>query len=371
MVQGTYQYTATGRYNQNQMTGNTKGFLRILARYIEGSSSQEEKRIMDTWYASMDQPEARDLDEDGKKQLEEKLWGRIQTERYNKPETVVGAARTGFGPYLKLATAASVLLVLGFLYFFSDLRRPANPLFANISSQEVALLSEVTNTGSSPKVIRLVDGSHVTLQRGATLYYPRQFNTTSRKVYLEGNAFFDIAKNPKSPFLVFSGDIVTKVLGTSFTIESNSMSGNIEVAVLTGKVIVEKASVGKEAFDTVTEGVVLTPNKKVIFLPESEKYITGIVDKPVFVEVPEPGAFIFEEASLSEVIEKLEKAYGVEIKLENASIANCPVTADLSNESLFVKLEILNALLNTKSTVKDAAILMTGGACAAFKSNQS
>jgi len=353
------------------MKKNTKGFLKILRRYMEGSSGREEKQIMDVWYASIEQPNVRDLDSEDRNQLEEKLWGRIQKGRHDKSEPVVVARKPFFMPYLKLVSAASVLLVVGFLYFYSDLNRSANPLFKNLSRQEWATLSRIENTVSSRIVIRLIDGSHVTLEKGAALYYPRVFSASSRKVYLEGNAFFNVAKNPQKPFLVYSGDIVTKVLGTSFTVRKNSTSGNIEVAVLTGKVIVEKARTSEETFDPRTNGVYLTPNKKVTFSPESEKYITGIVDKPVFIEAPEPGAFIFEEAALSEVIEKLEKAYGVEIKLENENVANCPVTADLSNESLFVKLEIINALLHTKSIVKDATILMTGGGCAPFKANQS
>ena len=338
---------------------------------MDGSSSREERQIMDTWYASVQGQESGDLEAEVKDQLEEKIWAGIQNGRHAKTQPLVAERRLGFGIYLKLATAASVILVLGFLYFFSDFNRLANPLFKNLSRQEWAALSRIENTVSSQLVIRLIDGSHVTLEKGAALYYPRVFSASSRKVYLEGNAFFNVAKNPQKPFLVYSGDIVTKVLGTSFTVRKNSTSGNIEVAVLTGKVIVEKARTSEETFDPRTNGVYLTPNKKVTFSPESEKYITGIVDKPVFIEAPEPGAFIFEEAALSEVIEKLEKAYGVEIKLENENVANCPVTADLSNESLFVKLEIINALLHTKSIVKDATILMTGGGCAPFKANQS
>ncbi|MCF2443247.1 FecR family protein [Dyadobacter sp. CY345] len=353
------------------MEKKTKGFLRILQRYMDGSSRNEEKQVMDIWYGSIERENISDLDSEDKNQLEDKIWAGIQKEIYfkNEPEAVSNKLR--YIPYLKFVSAASVLLVLGFLYFISDLNRSRSSLFKNISSQEQAALLKIENTGSSQSVIRLTDGSHVTLEKGAKLYYPKLFSATSRKVYLEGNAFFNISKNPQKPFLVFSGDIVTKVLGTSFTVHTNIKSGNIEVAVLTGKVIVEKADKVKETFDAGTGGVFLTPNKKVIFLPESEKYITGIVDKPVFVEKPDAGAFVFEETSLIDVIEKLEKAYGVEIKLENGSIAHCPITADLSNESLFVKLEIINALLNTKSQVRDTTILLTGGACNSFKSSQT
>ena len=353
------------------MNKRKKGFLGLLRRYMDGTSTKEEKEVMDVWYHSLDREQEIEKHPDSRQKLEEKIWKQIQTKKQGtEPEPVVIARKWWDIPLLKLASAASLVFVLGFLYFFSENRR-SKDLFANISSEEFASLSKSSNTGPASQRIKLADGSHITLQPGATLYYPEKFNSEKRVVYLQGDAYFDITKNPSKPFLVYTGDIVTKVLGTSFTIQKSSESGNIEVAVITGKVLVEKAKNNSSDFTSNTGGVMLTPNKKVTFLHDTEKYVAGIVEKPVLVyktpEFQNPEAFIFEEAPLSKVIEKLEKAYGVEIEIENRSILNCPITADLSDESMFAKLEIINALLNTKSDVKETSVVLSGGACTPFK----
>lgn len=354
------------------MNKQRRGFLGLLERYINGSASSEEKEVMDVWYNALDKDTPKEKSTEARQELESKIWEQIQAKKQSeKQETIVLERKWWNMPFLKLASAASVLFVLGFLYFFSDSRK-ATDKFATITSGELALLSRLSNSGSSKQVIRLADGSHVTLNAGATLYYPKNFDTDKRVVYLEGDGYFDIRKNPSKPFLLYTAGIVTKVLGTSFTINSSGKSGNVEVAVITGRVIVEKADGSSTDFSKTT-GVLLTPNKKVTFLHASDQYVTGLVDKPVLVEhaaeFQKPDAFVFEEALLSTVVEKLEKAYGVEIEIENRSILNCPITADLSDESMFVKLEIINALLGTKSDVKETSVVLSGGECPPFKSS--
>lgn len=355
------------------MQKRTRGFLKLLQRYMDNTSSSEEKKVMDYWYNSIDQEIPGDQSNLSKQQLEEKIWTKIHGETQNKNTFPLQHQRKWWeSPLLKFASAASILFVLGFIYYFSDYRKIASFPIDGISSDRLAALSKFENNSSDNKVIRLLDGSHITLEPGSSLYFPKPFDSNKRVVYLIGNGFFNITKNPAQPFFVYSEDIVTKVVGTSFTIRKNSSSGDVEVAVLTGKVIVEKSGDNKSGFDVNKKSIVLTPNKKVTYLHDAEKYVTGLVETPVLVqgseEFQKPGAFTFEETFLSEVIEKLEKAYGVDIKITNESILNCPITADLPMESLFTKLEIINALLNTKSEVKGTTIFLTGGECAPFKS---
>lgn len=354
------------------MQKQRKGFLKILQRYMDNTAAPEEKRVMDFWYDSIDN-EVGEPDHAYRKNLEEKLWLRIKSETTGEkalPDPV--KRRWWESSALKMASAAAVLFVLGFIYYTSDYRKLASFPVKGISAETFASLSHTENNTATTRLVQLKDGSTVTLDPGASLYYPESFASDKRVVYLVGNGFFDIAKNPEKPFLVYSEDIVTKVVGTSFTIRKDKISGNVEVAVVTGKVIVEKSAHSTADFKPGEEGVVLTPNKKVIYLAESEQYVTGLVESPVLVQHQEefvkPEAFNFEEAPLSSVIEKLEKAYGVEIEVTNKSILNCPITADLTQESLFPKLEIINALLNTKSAVEGTSVILSGGECAPFKS---
>ena len=95
---------------------------------------------------------------------------------------------------------------------------------------------EQTNNSNMPQIITLSDGSSVLLQPNSKLSYPKIFIGNQRKVYLSGEAFFEISKNPKKPFFVYANEIVTKVVGTSFRIRAYSNQPNVEVLVRTGKV---------------------------------------------------------------------------------------------------------------------------------------
>ncbi len=354
------------------MNKRKRGFINILQRYMDGSSLEDEKQVMDSWYNSIDRETSEEPDDRTRQQLEQKIWSKVQSARHPENVQELPVRRNWWeSSWMKLGSAASVLLVLGFLYFVSN-RDVSNGFPAGLTSaDELAALSKIENQSGNSQIITLSDGSKVTVEPGATFYYPKNFGQNKRAVYLVGNGFFDVARDPQRPFLVYTEDIVTKVVGTSFTIHKDE-SGNVEVAVMTGKVIVEKAEGSGTNFAVSTHGVVLTPNKKVTFTNHADQYVTGLVEKPVLVEsadeLAKPGSFNFEETPLETVVAKLEKAYGVEIKISNAAIANCPITADLPNESLFTKLEIINALLNTRSEVKGTTIFLTGGECAPFKS---
>ncbi|GAB4019456.1 hypothetical protein GCM10028808_57270 [Spirosoma migulaei] len=350
----------------------TKGFLRILQRYIDNSSSQEEKGVMDFWYESIDEDSPVEKTAAEKQLLEAKLWQKIQEKTQPSPTELTQPIPNWWTRNRsRYAVVASLALVAAAIYLVTSLTRPHPIALKGLTTEQVDALTLLENTSQNPKRVQLSDGSQVTLEPKASLYYPQRFNGNRRIVYLAGNGFFEITKNPKKPFWVYSESIVTKVLGTSFTILKNETSGEIEVAVKTGRVIVETSDEHKSAIEKSSTGVVLTPNEKVTYQPTKERYVTGLVDNPVLVdhspEFSKPDAFAFEEAPLSTVIKKLEKAYGVEITLVNEVIGDCPITASLPNESLFAKLEVINALLNSTTELNGTTIVMAGGECVPFK----
>ena len=88
---------------------------------------------------------------------------------------------------------------------------------------------EQTNNSNKPQIITLSDGSSVLLQPNSKLSYPKIFTGNERKVYLSGEGFFEISKNPKKPFFVYANEIVTKVVGTSFRVKAYSDQPDVEV----------------------------------------------------------------------------------------------------------------------------------------------
>lgn len=334
-------------------------FLKMFKRYHKDLPAGEEKAL-DDWYDSVDY-KVPDLSDEHRSQLEEKLWDQISRVTKN-PE------RTLWQPMM--IAAACVLLALGLVYYTVSSRQQSSYRLTYIPIEVLETLSKIENNSDSSRIVYLADGSQVTLEPQASLHFPANFNSAQRVVYLNGNGFFNIAKDPKKPFLVYCDQIVTKVLGTSFTIRKSAETDQIEVAVMTGKVIVEKLAEHSAGFTFTNKSVVLSPNKKVTY--SRDAYVTSLVAEPQLIQKPgaslSPDTFIFDETPLIKVIEKLENAYGVEIDIQNESITGCPVTADLPEASLFAKLEVIHALLNTRSEVRGTSIVLIGGNCTPFKS---
>src|SRR5690606_20930247 len=112
--------------------------------------------------------------------------------------------------------------------------------------------------------IMLMDGSRVILNAGSSLRYPERFSGIVREVYLEGEGYFEVAKDPGRPFIVHAGPLKTKVLGTSFNINAYAGQSKMEVSVLTGKVQVEETKSGRS--------VDLLPHEKVRYTISDDKF---------------------------------------------------------------------------------------------------
>jgi ferric-dicitrate binding protein FerR (iron transport regulator) len=106
------------------------------------------------------------------------------------------------------------------------------------STQHIEI-AEVFEAQGTQSRITLLDGSVVTLKDGSRLNLKNNFSGNTREITLEGEAFFEIAHNPKKPFIIHTGSVKTTVLGTSFSIKAIPGETSITVAVTEGKVKVE------------------------------------------------------------------------------------------------------------------------------------
>lgn len=353
-----------GSYVNNSPIMLRKGFIKLLKRYRDGSLPGPAKEAMDVWFQSIRKTPA---EKNEREEIKERIWSGI---REGKDEVKLNPEQNGGGGWFKrLGWQAAVVVVLaGTMYYFAG-NKADNFLRADTEETVAAGWVEEFNTETVEKKVQLPDGSTVVLRPNARLRYAGSFEGDSRTVYLEGSGFFDVAKDPDRPFLVYAGAVVTRVVGTSFTITSIVETGGTEVAVMSGTVVVQKNQKGeqKRGVSESESRVVLTPNKKVTFFQDTDLYMTGLVINPVLLsnheEYVKPGAFDFDETPLRSVIEKLEKAYGVEITPANELLLNCPITADLSSDSLYEKIEIVGAILNATVEITGSTILLSGGGC--------
>ncbi|MBB6004759.1 FecR family protein [Arcicella rosea] len=332
---------------------NQYDFDKLLEKYLEGTCTKEEEAIIREWSDNMLKHSELRLNSNEKSNIEQQLWARIQQSLFPKNKTVLRFKWTA------VAVAASLIIGIFGIFYYQKTTAYSHSFTESIASNLGVI--EVKNTSNKPQKIKLEDGSEIVLKAESSISYPEHFNDKTRSVYLKGEAFFKVKRNPSKPFIVHTRDLVTEVLGTSFTIKSYDDSKAIEVLVATGRV-----SVYENSEDNVTHknGVILTPNQKIVFDKETKKLIPSLVENPVIVNIPATTLdFIFEETPLTEVLERLKEAYQIEFVVENHELNKCVFTADLNEISLHNQLDLICKSVNATYEQRGTVIFINGTGC--------
>lgn len=147
----------------------------------------------------------------------------------------------------------------------------------------------------------LGDGTKVWLNSASSLNYPVQFAEKERCVELDGEAYFEVTPDPERPFIVKSGDVQTRVLGTAFNFSAYRGENASTITLLTGKVAVSAPGHAER---------VLLPGQQLKYDAENRKTVIKEVDAEDFV-VWKDGLFLFNDCGLEEIIPRLSRWYGV------------------------------------------------------------
>ncbi|MBA4851409.1 FecR family protein [Emticicia sp. BO119] len=344
---------------------NRQSFALLLNKYLNGQCTAAEQKVVEQWYDLLDETPTAEWNA---AELEEQLWQKIRKHtrgEWLQPTDVQRTFSIFHNRNRMVTIAASVLLVFGVVLAFY-FKRNIEPSVAVHTPASLEGMMQTTNSTGKAMKIALEDGSQVTLQPQSKLHYPEKFGELSREVYLEGEGFFEVQKNPAKPFFVYTGNVTTKVLGTSFYVKSIDGIKKIEVEVVSGRVSVYEKENSSLSKDNQTNGVVLTPNHKVTFFAESNLFVTNIVRNPV-IQTPKiqdtKVFFEFDDTPVLAVLNKLREAYGVDILVENEAINNCLLTADITHQTLYTKLDIICAAIGATYEVKGTTILLSGMGC--------
>lgn len=183
-------------------------------------------------------------------------------------------------------------------------------------NEEVAFVANEMNTLYTPAGQRaclvLQDGTEVWLNAKSKLVYPAQFTGEERRVKVEGEAFFNVAKDSVKPFIVSAMDVDMKVLGTQFNVYCYPDAGYVETSLLEGSVRVFFS--GKEK-----EGILLKPDQQVTAANGK------MVVKPIRLNehfLWRDGVYAFENEPLIDILKKLELYYDVKIVVEDTTMFN-------------------------------------------------
>ena len=300
----------------------------------------------------------------------DKMYARIG--QVENDLSVLNSHRQGRRIGLRIAVAASVLLVVAAAWLalgiyaasrrmdVGRVRRSAEHQRSDgagssavVSSSRVGgATSEVS--AEAKRVVHLPDGSTILLNSNSRLDYSSGFGDTMREVVLSGEAYFDIAHLSGRPFLVRTGKLTTRVLGTAFNIRAYPGDKAIEVTVTSGKVQVlkENSSVG-----------LLTDNQQMRYDKGSESCLRQKVDvKPLVAWKPEEVSF--DDITMEETAKRLGQWFGVSVSFVNPALKDCRVTATFYREdSLEEIMTVICAVNQSSFTIHDKSILVDGKGC--------
>lgn len=327
---------------------------KLLRKYHLGQCTERELEIIDRWYQSLSQEKTDLSGVDNLNKLGKKMLGNInskikKTEK-NSSKHIKGKSGRKLGFYnLKnlIKIAAIFLMGIGLSYFLYQINFTSDLDTRDISSEEI-----------SPSTIYLSDGSVVWLKGASRLDHPGNFTGATREVTLTGEAFFDIAKDQKRPFIIHTANFITSVLGTSFNIKAYENEASQEVAVITGKVLV----LVKEDTDKVRE-VVLRPNQKAIFIQKDKLRVElDTVERPEIASLAK-SKLAFNESALGDIIKVLNREHDSNISLANENLKNCVITTDLTHETLEISVEILAKSIQAEYAIDGKNIILNGEGC--------
>ncbi|WP_353719148.1 FecR family protein [Dyadobacter sp. 676] len=325
---------------------NREQFAALLEKYRKGRCTEQEKQLVEHWFALLENENADQISDDSLDNVGQRIWAGMQ-EKACLPDlpTRTSPFRSA---YLRWAAIAAALVLVAFFFIGKRTNRHV-PLVAYA-------WEEKRNDGGNVLPVTLEDGSVVELRPGSSLRYPARFEKGKREVILKGNGFFSIRRNRQKPFYVHSGEVTTKVLGTSFRVSTAAEGRQTTVEVVTGLVSVYSERSGEEAVD-----MLITPNHTATFDRTAGKFAAGLAEHPRLLDADI--SFRFRNAPLSQVMQHLRDAWGVDVQVENQPVLNCPLTADLSGQPLFTQLDIICAALGGSYKIRGPAIRISGPGC--------
>ncbi|MDH6305681.1 transmembrane sensor [Parabacteroides sp. PF5-5] len=311
----------------------------IILHYLQHTISEDEMRVLMAWVKESEEnkklffqlkntydlqrglyPSPEEI-KDSKERLLAKLHKIEESERQKQIKQAKGRRLMSLYKY----TAVAVLcigLTLGMQHLFNSGK----------ATQYVELDLEA---GPRMSHMTLSDGTKVVLNASSKLKFPEKFNKNVREVFLDGEAYFDVVKNEKIPFVVRTDKQVITVLGTQFNVMNYSADDYAITTLVSGSIQLQ--SIGES-----NEEVVLKPNQQAFF----NKNTNQLALSSVKIDLDRTWVnklYHFRKEPLHLIAARLEKIYGVNIQIKNDSIRNIECTGTFGLDQ---KIEEVLRLIN-------------------------
>lgn len=315
----------------------------LIEKILSGEATEAEKKQFDQWLGESESN--KDLFEKNKI-----LWNRLDGV-YAHSTFDLSAAKKSIRSRIQdkkqaakqrkmrawISAAASVLLLIGL------------GLSAIYLSNQNLRNKIVYASGEQVKEIVLSDGSHVWLNTNSSLEVFGKFGGKRREVSLKGEAFFEVNRDESKPFQIHAGETITEVLGTSFNVCSDTISGDVNVIVNTGKV-------GFYHADHKDRRKILMPNDQATYLAKELKILLSVNSNPNFLSW-KTGILKFYDTPIGEVCSALSKHYHKQVVC-NPGLSGMTLTGTFENESLDSVLNVMKLTLDVNASYVNNQIVL-------------
>jgi transmembrane sensor len=239
----------------------------------------------------------------------------------------------------RIAAVLLVGLVLGFSWLY----------FTRMKDMQRVLAKD------TPVEVLLEDGTRVVLNRDSRLRYGRTFDPDERRVYLSGEAWFDVARDTARPFLIEAGEAMVRVLGTSFNVNAYRKNPTVEITVESGLVAMSSKKDVQEqiVMKAGSGGLYLKSMNTLKLIPTSDPNSISWKTRELF----------FQETPLEEVVDLLNSVYDANIVIMNPELSACPLTVTFRDQSLEAVLHVLEQTLDLQVAWNGKEIRLDGEGC--------
>jgi ferric-dicitrate binding protein FerR (iron transport regulator) len=267
------------------------------------------------------------MDNDNLSSLLDKIHHKININKQN-----IKNPNAGITTWLTRAAAILLIPVLAFLFYTISEKKSES---INYTSNLTVDSLEIIAPAGSRTVVQLSDGSEVHLNYGSKLKYPQNFTGDTRGVILLGEGYFNIAHNPEKPFIVKTGKLNVKALGTKFNVQAYPGEEIIATTLVEGKVVVEQ----KFANGNIKTIGAMEPGQHVNYDLNSEvvSCTKGSVEKYIAWK---DGKLVFENESIVEVTDRLSRMFNVDFEVAD-NVKDYSYTVTFVDEPLFQILDLM------------------------------
>jgi len=335
-----------------------------LHRYFSGEATEQEKIQVESWVDS--DPRNREFMQSMKEIWEiepgdeievnaRAAWNSFKNRLSDKPgEVTVGGSTRLYGieelrrpghsyetrtnrnrRVVALAATAAAVLLLAVVFYQVSPTLMGN---VNDTSGETPRGQLISTERGQRTSLRLFDGTRVQLNAESSIRIPPGFGDSTRSVHLQGQAYFDVVRNTDLPFIVYSGNSLTKVLGTKFDVKDYPEDEQVQVAVEEGRVAL--AAAGSEMGNSTTKMRQITKGQIGLLNRDGRSTVTPTEEIQRYLGWKD-GRLIFDATAFGEAIPKLQRWYDIKIEVADASVNSKRITASFKDEPMT---EVMNII---------------------------